>query len=389
MTKLTVLITNARMGWRAGTELYVRDVARGLLELGHTPVVYSPRPGPLAEELRRETVPVVADLEQLSAPPDVIHGHHADETATALLRFPHTPAVFVCHDWYSRRDQPPRFPRVLRYVAVDQLCRDKLVYEHGVPEERVRVLYEFVDLERFRPRPPLPARPRRAVVLCNYTKENEHLRALGEACARAGLTLDAYGVGVGRPCAEPERLLREYDLVFAKGRAALEALAVGAAVVVYWWRRLGPLVTAGELERLRGDNFGARSLGAELTPEEFGRAAESAVAAYDAADAAEVSRRVRESAGRDRVVAELLALYEEAVAEHKAAGAPDPDAEARAAASYLRAATLAFEDERRSIYDSTPHRLAERLLRAPLLGRAARRLARAAAGKKHEINGDE
>jgi hypothetical protein len=383
MKKLTVLITNARLGWRAGTELYVRDVTRGLLARGHTPVVYSPRPGRFAEELRRETVPVVTDLEQLSAAPDLIHGHHADETATALLRFPRAPALFVCHDWYSKLDHPPPdFPRLRRYVAVDQTCYDKLVYEHGVPAERVRFIYEFVDLERFAAREPLPARPRRAVVLCNYTKENEHLRALRAACARSGVTLDAYGVGLGRTCAEPERLLRDYDLVFAKGRAALEALAVGAAVVVYWWRRLGPLVTVSELERLRRENFGVRAMGDELTPAEFGLAAERALAAYDAGEAAEVSRRVRETAGSERALDELLALYGETLAEHAAAGPPDPDAEARAASAYLRRVTLGFESERQDIYHSTPYRLTERLLSAPLLGRAARTLARVAAGKK-------
>jgi Glycosyltransferase Family 4 len=384
MKKLTVLITNARLGWRAGTELYVRDLARGLLARGHTPVLYSPRPGRLAEELRRETVPVVDDLEGLSDAPDIIHGHHADETATALLRFPSTPAVFVCHDWYSRRDHPPAFPRVLRYVAVDQPCFDKLVFEHGVPEERVRLLYEFVDLERFRARAPLPARPRRALILCNYTKENEHLRAARAACARAGPALDVYGLGVERPCAEPEKLLREYDLVFAKGRTALEALAVGAAVVVYWWRRLGPMVTAEGLEGLRRDNFGVRAMGEQLTPEEFGRAVGRAVETYDAADAAEVTRRVRASAGSGRVVEELLALYAETIAEHAAAPPPDPEAEARAAARYLRRVTFGFEAKRQDIYGSTPYRLTERVLRAPLLGRAARRLARAAAGRKKD-----
>ncbi|HEV3468387.1 MAG TPA: glycosyltransferase family 4 protein [Pyrinomonadaceae bacterium] len=382
MKSLTVLITNARLGWRAGTELYVRDLARGLLARGHTPVVYSPRPGPLAEEVRQYGVPVLEDLGRLSAPPDLIHGHHADETVTALLRFPSTPALFVCHDWFSTLDYPPAFPRVLRYVAVDQPCHDKLVFEHGLPAGRVRVLYEFVDLERFKPRGPLPPRPRRALVLCNYTKENEHLRAAREACRRAGLTLDVYGIGVGRTCAEPEKLLREYDLVFAKGRAALEALAVGAAVVVYWWRRLGPLVSAAELERLRRDNFGVRALGERLTPEEFGRAVAGAVARYDAADAAEVCASVRASAGSDRAVEELLALYEEVLAEHAAAPPPDPEAEARAASEYLRRVTLGFEAERRRIYDSTPYRLTERVLRAPLLGRAARLVARAAAGRK-------
>ena len=261
MKSLKVLITNFSLRERTGTELYAFDLARGLLARGHSPILYSPRPGALAERMRIETVPVVDDLDRLQAPPDIIHGQHADETVTALLRFPHTPAIYVCHDWYLPLDVPPRFPRVLRCVGVDSACRDKLVFEHGIPEERVSVLLQFVDLEKFRPRAPLPARPRRALILCNQTKENAYLEAARAACAGAGVSLDVYGMGVGRPCEQPEELLAGYDVVFAKARTALEALAVGASVVVYWYRRLGPVVTEAELERLRRDNFGMRAMG--------------------------------------------------------------------------------------------------------------------------------
>ena len=72
---------------------------------------------------------------------------------------------------------PLKFPRVLRYVAVDQVCYDKLVCERAIPEERVRWLPGFVDLERFKLRAPLPPRPERALILCNYAKEGPHLRA--------------------------------------------------------------------------------------------------------------------------------------------------------------------------------------------------------------------
>jgi hypothetical protein len=251
MKELKVLITNHSLRERTGTEMYALDLARGLLALGHSPVLYSPRPGPLAELIRRETVPVVSDLDNLGSPPDIIHGQHADETVTALLRFPNVPALYVCHDWYLSIDAPPRFPRVLRYVAVDSPCRDKMVFEHGVPEERVSVLLQFVDLERFRPRAPLPLKPRRALILCNQTKENEYLEAARAACGREGVSLDVYGIGVGRPHARPEELLAGYDVVFAKGRTALEALAVGASVVVYWWRRLGPVVPLRAKQVLR------------------------------------------------------------------------------------------------------------------------------------------
>ena len=69
---------------------------------------------------------------------------------TALLRFPNTHAVYVCHGWYNSIGTPPRFPRVLSCVAVDSQCRGKLVFEHGVTEERVSVLWQFVGLKKFR-----------------------------------------------------------------------------------------------------------------------------------------------------------------------------------------------------------------------------------------------
>lgn len=372
---LKVLITNLKVeGW-TGTELFVRDVARGLLEAGHRPVIYSPRLGRLAAEIRKETVPVVDDLSQVASPPDVIHGQHANETLTALLHFPNTPALYFCHDWYFDEDYPPRFPRILRYVAVDDACYDKLVCEYGVPEERAHVVSQFVDLERFVPRPPLPNKPRRAAVLCNHTKENEHLSAVREACARHGLTLDAYGAGVGKTCDRPEEVLRDYDVVFAKGRAALEAAAIGAAVVVYWWRRVGPVVQTGNLEQLRADGFGLRSMSPQLTPEEFGRNIEQALADYDAADAAEVSRQVRAGASRDAAVKELLNIYEAVIDEYSTAP-PNRELEGPAAAAHLRAISTGFRQQREAIFASTPFRVTEQLLRTPVVGRVARTFAR-------------
>ena len=381
MSGLKVLITNLKVDGWTGTELFVRDVARGLLEQGHRPVIYSPRLGRLAAETRKETIPVVDDLSQVASPPDIIHGQHANETFTALLHFPNTPALYFCHDWYFDEDYPPRFPRILRYVAVDDACYDKLVCEYAVPEERAHVVSQFVDLERFVPRPSLPASPRRAAVLCNHTKENEYLSAAREACARHGLTLDAYGAGVGKTCERPEEVLRDYDVVFAKGRAALEAAAVGAAVVVYWWRRVGPVVKTGNLEQLRADGFGLRSMSAQLTAEEFGRHIDQALNGYDATDAAEVSRRVRAAAGRDAAIKELLTIYEAVIEEYRTAP-PDRELEGPAAAAHLRAISTGFRKQRDAIFASTPFRVTEQLLRTPVVGRVARTVARGLVKKR-------
>jgi len=147
---LRILITNNTLDHRGGSETYVRDLAIGLLNRGHTPIAYSTQLGAVAREIRGASVPVIDNLDALAMPPDVIHGHHHVETMTALLRFPGVPAVSFCHGWIPWEEIPPRFPRILQYVAVDQTCRDRLILESGIPPDRVRVLLNFVDLERFK-----------------------------------------------------------------------------------------------------------------------------------------------------------------------------------------------------------------------------------------------
>jgi hypothetical protein len=109
----------------------------------------------------------------------------------------------------------------------------------------------------------------------------------------------------GTATARPEEVLGNYDLIFAKARAALEALAVGAAVVLCGPSGAGPLVTLAEFERLRSLNFGLRVLNQPITPTTLARE----VARYDAADTAAVSARVRAEAGRESAVDQLIELY--------------------------------------------------------------------------------
>jgi hypothetical protein len=180
---MKVLLTNYDLTARAGSQLYVFDVAVRLLKMGHTPIVFSPEHGQVANELRAATVPVVKDLNDIGEPPDVIHGQQLFETMAALLRFPNTPAIFFRHDWYTTAKNIPRFPRILRYVAVDLTCRDRLLYENGVPESRISLIFNFADLSRFQPRSPLPMKPARALLFSNYARDNDFLRVIREVGA--------------------------------------------------------------------------------------------------------------------------------------------------------------------------------------------------------------
>ncbi len=329
---LRVLLTNLTLASRTGTEAYVRDLALALQRRGHAPLVYSPRLGEIAEEIRAATVPVIDDLDKAPFRPDVIHGQHHPEVMAALFRHPGVPAVFVCHDWEAWCDEPPRFPRLLRYVAVDDTCRDRLMLEAGIEERRVEVLLNFVDLDRFRGRSALPPKPSRALVFSNLASEANALPAIREACRRHAIALDAVGAAAGRAVSKPEAILGDYDLVFARGRSALEAMAVGAAVIVCGAERLGSLVKSERFDEMRRLNFGRRLLQRRLDAD----AVAEEIAGYDAADAAAVSRRVCATASLDAAVDRWIAIYEEVIDEGRSLDAGDGDREWRAASRYVR-----------------------------------------------------
>jgi hypothetical protein len=270
-------------------------------------VVFTPAPGRFDELFRRASVPVVNDLTDITVTPAVIHGHHGIETVAALFRFPSTPAVFVCHDATTWHSIPPRLERIRAYVAVDENCRDRMVWEYGLPADRTSVMANAVDLRRFAPRGPLPPRPARALVFGHAATEYSFVPAIRSACAERGIEVDVVGGGVGRPTDTPERLLPNYDLVFAKARCALEALAVGTAVILCDAAGLGTLVTSADVEHLRRLNFGARTLQRRTTVESVG----AEIDRYDAIDAARVSATIREAADIDLLAMQFVALYED------------------------------------------------------------------------------
>ena len=309
--------------------MHARDLAFGLLERGHTPIVYSTQLGVIAREIRDRTVVVTDNLNTVSVAPDIIHGNHHLESVTALLHFPNVPAIHTIHGNLGFLSAAPRFSRILRYLPVDYTCYDRLIYEYGIPEDRIRVILNSVDLKRFTPRSALPPGPKRALVFSNYTES--HLKAVRDGCARAGLSLDVTGADTN-VSAEPEKILGKYDIVFAKARCALEAMAVGAAVILCDYQGLGTMVTSNELERLRGMNFGQRTLKNKISADLIA----GEVARYDALDAAEVSRSIRATAGLDKMVDETIREYHEVLAEYKAAVRPDLETEEREAASYIR-----------------------------------------------------
>jgi hypothetical protein len=293
---------------RTGTEIVTRDIALGLLRRGHVPVVYAQELGPLADQLRAASVPVIDDIAEMTVAPDVIHGHHNPSLAVAVARFPNVPAIFVCHDFTAWPEAPPKFPSIRRYVAVDHTVADRLRVESGIPAGQIAIHLNAVDLERFvQSDRSLPDRPARALA---YVKHTTHLHALRAACAARGIALDVAGSVVGAPVDAPEALFPMYDLVFSSALSALEAIASGCATIVCDGRGLAGMVNLESAERWRPFNFGVRTLTRTVTA----GSVIDAIDRYDARSAREVTAFVRKSAAMADLVDRYIGLYGECIA---------------------------------------------------------------------------
>ncbi len=324
--KLRVLIANSYLDDYAGSQVVARDLAFELRRQGHEPAVYSPLLGQVADEIRNAGIVVADELSSLSGSFDIIHGqqHPALE---ALLHFPSVPAIYVCH---GVADHPFYFPRFLRYVAVDERCRKRLESVSGIPAERIEMIPNAVDLARFQPRGPLPSKPSRALVFSNNAGASSHLPAVRKACAQAQMELDVVGLQAGNPMRDPETILPNYDIVFAKARCALEALAVGNAVVLCDFMGLGPMVSTRNFNDLRPMNFGAGVLVNPLRPQLI----KAEIERYDPNDAALVSRTVRSRNGIIQAAQRWISLYAAAIEEFRCSE-HNLGAEYRAIAEYM------------------------------------------------------
>jgi glycosyltransferase involved in cell wall biosynthesis len=306
MSPLRVLITNMWLKRRSGTEIVTMELAHGLARRGHEVVVFAHDLGASGEMLRREGIRVTDRLDDLEFEPDVIHGNHSVDLVHGMIAYPGTPGVFVCHNPSHWICSPPDLSRVRAFVSVDRLGGERIAHDLPRARNTIRIVHNAVDLGRYQLREPLPQRPTKALIL---TKEAGHLSDIQAACKLAGLETEAVGPGVGVIVDDLPRRLREADIVFATARMAIEAMAVGCAVVVVDERGLAGMVTDDVVADWRDDNFGQRLLTRTVTVE----ALVDEIARYDAAAAARVAADVRANNNLDRALSIYESIYRDAI----------------------------------------------------------------------------
>jgi hypothetical protein len=268
MAGSNVLITNLFLRGVSGTESHTRDLAIALAFRGCNVAVFTPdRLGPLAGQMRSVGVAVVRDPREVPFQPDVLHGNHNFALAIAMQAFPETPAIFVCHDATAWHDRAPKLPQVVRYFAVDELCRQRVCADLGLPSEDISIVGNSVDLGRFRARLSFPRQAQRAMIMNHLACETNFVPTIRAACEQQGIELTVFGAYSDNVTLTPELELLRNDIVFAKGRSAMEALACGCHVVLCGLEGIGPPITLENFQFLRSWNFGRKLLEFQHSPE--------------------------------------------------------------------------------------------------------------------------
>lgn len=309
---MNILITNITLENYTGTEVAVCDLALGLKKIGHYPMVYSPKLGQIVQNLLIADIPVVSNLSQLTVKPDIIHGHHHIETVRALSYFPTTPGIFVCHDSTAWHDIPPKQKHILAYVAVDLHCYKRLVDTYQIPDSQVFLITNGVDTDRYLPRSqPLPATPKRALIYSNYAHDYRYI--IQKACKTIELPLDTLGFGTNTGSSNPENFLVNYDLIFAKGRCALEALAIGASVICYDRSGFVGIVNSQNVDVLRKWSFVKEPIKGFIEPNKL----VTEINKYNWKDSCKVTEFIRENARLRLTLEAFINLYNDVLSQWK------------------------------------------------------------------------
>jgi hypothetical protein len=266
---MNILFTNFCIDKGTGTEMFLFDLCAQLVRLGHSCAVYTTRHGALVDRFFAIGVPVIDDLGRVPWVPDVLHCQHSMETLRAISSFPSVPALYLCHDATAWYDKCPPFPSVQRCLAVDTYVRQRASRDVGLPENAIGLAFNAVDERRFTLVNTFDygSKPRKALLFHSNLTGEEFKLAIQRACAHFGIELEEAGHGGKKLFAHPEEELPRYDLVFAKGRCAIEALASGCSVILAGGEGLGPLITPANFHALRAANFGRSLLRAEHAQE--------------------------------------------------------------------------------------------------------------------------
>lgn len=304
---MNILFTNYCINTGTGTEMFLYDLCEELTRLGHQCAVYTPRQGPLANRFRTARISVVDHFSALAWIPDVLHCHHSMEALEAISYFKTIPALYLCHDSSVWFDQSPPASCLERFLAISTFVQARVMRDSGLPAHQIGLAFNAVNMSRFpnQPRSRLQNRPRKALIFHSHLTCSTYKDKIRQACSELGIKLDEAGHGGSKKIEAPEVELPGYDLVFATGRCAIEAMACGCATILAGGEGLGSLVTTDNFASFKKENFGRSLLTNKLGSDWI----TSQVTKICTKDVVNVALLVRDCSSLERLVEYMLSEY--------------------------------------------------------------------------------
>lgn len=219
------------LGGFGGTESYVATVGDHLQRAGHDVWIYAVENGRFGEFAKSLGLRVCSTVEDLPDRIDAVLAQDAPASIEMLAARPDVPQAYIWHSELVDVQLPPQLNGAIAVIVALSGNAFRRINAMAVKSSVVQ-LTQPIDVYRFVSMSPINERPRIALYLGNYLR-GERARMLREACEMAGVELRFVGEFADGFDAAPESAINQADIVFAKSRAALEAMACCRAVYVY------------------------------------------------------------------------------------------------------------------------------------------------------------
>lgn len=304
---MNILITNLWLHDYAGTEVYVRDLAITLKRIGFQVDVYTPYIGFIGRDMRKMGINVVDSVDDIKNIPNIIHGHHK-VVMDVINKFHEVPVVYFCHSGNLEQEEPVIHPNIKKYVAVDEFCMERL---RNKKIADAQIIYNWVDTNKLKQKEKINDIPSKALIFSNKFPK-EKVWVIQKACDEMKIQLDFLGSEYGNSNMNPETILGNYDIVFAKAKCAMEAMACGCAVILHDYAGLGEMIVPSNFEHARKYNFGFKLLRPVSASGKMNRIGKE-IKRYNAVEVKMVSDRIREEASFDKSLQQIITLYNQIV----------------------------------------------------------------------------
>jgi glycosyltransferase involved in cell wall biosynthesis len=134
-----------------GSEMYVFELSKNLIELGCDVTVTSPNIGdPLVNLAKSHNINVKHLSMVLSDDVyDIIHSQHKPVTSFLLNLFPNIDMVCTIHSEVYDVENPIIHKNIKKYISIRPEIRTRLIENFNIPEEKISLIYNPIDVNKF------------------------------------------------------------------------------------------------------------------------------------------------------------------------------------------------------------------------------------------------